>query len=315
MATPKAGPPPAADGGCTDQIFSRTVGEAKLGFPVQSTTTTTTGTDADITTTSMAIEVDQLEVTDFDASLFEVPPGYSEAKSYNELLPSLASGGTLSDALLGSVADGTRQVLPKEVGKIRIGIVEPANSSGRQVSSRQVQQEMTGNFTKHPYEGVPLVGATPEALRQDAGAKECDYILTTRLAEAKTSKPGKLGGFLKAASGDGPPKDHHEVKMDYKLFAVDSPEKPRAAASAKVSSGGGFGFKSALKLAAFAGQMYHGLWHEPHDDGTVWRDGHDGRRGMPGMFNPSMGAMNMAFSTAGSMAMTGMGGGSRGAAE
>ena len=147
MATPKSGPPPAADGGCTDQVVSRTVGEAKLGFPVQSTTTTTTGTDADITTTSMAIEVDQLEVTELDASLFEVPPGYSEANSYNELTRSLASlGGTLSDALLGSVADGTRQVLPKEVGKMRIGIVEPANSSGRQVSSRQVQQEMTGNF-------------------------------------------------------------------------------------------------------------------------------------------------------------------------
>ena len=154
---------------------------------------------------------------------------------------------------------------------------------------------------------MPLVGATPEALREDAGTKECDYILTTTLAEAKTSKPGKLGGFLKAASGDGPPKDNHEVKMDYRLFAVDSPEKPLAAASAKVSSGGGFGFKSALKLAAFAGQMYMGYGMNRMMTGQFGAMGMMGAAGMPGMFNPSMGAMNMAFSTAGSMA--GMGGG------
>ena len=60
--------------------------------------------------------------------------------------------------------------------------------------------------------------------------------------------------MLKMVSGEQA-KDTHEVKLDYKLFDVSAPDKPEAAANnVKTSSGGGFGFKSALHLAMFAGR-------------------------------------------------------------
>jgi hypothetical protein len=53
------------------------------------------------------------------------------------------------------------------------------------------------------------------------------------------------------------PKDSHDAKVDYKLFAVAAPESPRVSGSAKASSGG-VGIGSILRVASFAGQMWLG---------------------------------------------------------
>src|SRR5262245_49074020 len=134
---PSAPPPqpatPPAENACTDRLDARRVGEAKLGFAVASTTTTTTeeGKESESTTSSM--EVTDLQVTTIDAALFEAPPDYTEVKSYRELLPALAAGGNLTDALFGSIADGTSAVAPKKAGVIRIGVADPINKTNRNV--------------------------------------------------------------------------------------------------------------------------------------------------------------------------------------
>ncbi len=294
-----AAPPPPPAGACIDRTESRQVGSVALGFPVRATTTTTIGEGDAAESNATTLDVDALEVTQLSDSLFDVPDGYTETSSYGDLLPALATGGTLADALLGSVADGTRLLAPKEAGAIRIGVVKPTNQTSRVVGERELQEELVGNFTTWPNQAVPLAGDTPEALQQDAAAKECDYILVTTLTEAKTSKPGKMAK-LKMVTGDGPPKDNHDVKMDYKLFTVDAPAKARVSATSKANNGGGFGLKSALKLAMFAGQMYMGM------SGMGMMSGFGGLGNamammgggmspMAGMFNPTMGAMNMAM--------------------
>ncbi len=313
--TPKAESkaPEAAAGQCIDRVETRVVGDVKLGFPVLSTTTTTVGDGPDAEVSSVKIEVDKFEVTRLEHALFDVPDGYTEVATYQDLLPSVASGGTLADALLGSVADGTRQVGEKDAGAIRIGVPEPVNKSGRDLSARQLQDELVGNFTKWPYQAVPLYGSTTEELQKDAQAKECDHILVSTVLEAKTSHPSKAGGFLKAVTNDGgPSKDNHDIKMDYKLVDVATPDKVESTATQKTSSGGGFGLKSALKLAAFAGQMYMGFGMNRmmmgQFGGALGATNMLGGGAM-GMFNPSMGAMNMVMSGASSMAMTAMAGG------
>jgi len=45
------------------------------------------------------------------------------------------------------------------------------------------------------------------------------------------------------------------VKLEYKLYAVGATQAPKISGNAKASSGG-FGVGSALRIAAFAGQMY-----------------------------------------------------------
>jgi hypothetical protein len=317
--TPRAEvkPQPAAPAdACTDRLETKTIGDAKLGFPVLSTTTTVTGEGPDAKSTTVKIEVDKLEVTRLDKSLFDVPSGYTEVSSYSELVPSMAQGDSLADALLGSVKNGTRSVKPKDAGTVRIGVPEPSNKSQRDLSTRQLQDELVGNFSKAPYEAVPIYGATPEELQKDAQSKECDHVLVTTIDEAKTSHPSKAGGMLKMVSSGEPPKDTHEVKLDYKLFDVNAPDKPEASANnVKTSSGGGFGFKSALHLAMFAGQMYMGFGMNRmlmgQMGGALGASALMGGGGM-GMFNPTMGAMNMVMSGASQMAMQGMAGGAGG---
>ena len=316
--TPKAEvkPQPAPSGeACTDRLETKTIGDVKLGFPVLSTTTTTSGEGVDANSTTVKVEVDKMEVTRLDKSLFDVPAGYTEVSSYSELIPSMAQGGSLADALLGSVKSGTRSVRPKEAGVVRIGVPEPVNKSSRDLSTGQLQDELVGNFSKAPYEAVPIYGATADDLQKDAHSKECDHVLVTTINEAKTSHPSKAGGMLKMVSGEQA-KDTHEVKLDYKLFDVSSPDKPEAAATnVKTSSGGGFGFKSALHLAMFAGQMYMGFGMNrlmmSQMGGALGASALMGG-GMTGMFNPTMGAMNMVMSGASQMAMQSMMGGAGG---
>jgi hypothetical protein len=250
-------PPETDPAACTDHVETRVVGDVKLGFPLQTVTTTTTGEGdkVDVTTTSQ--EVTELEITRLDKALFEVPADYTEAKSSAEIAPALASGGSLSDVLFGSTVDGTSAAAPKKAGTIRVGILEPINKTTRTLPAGALRQELVGQFHKAPYEALPVAGTSAAAVEQDAARLQCDYLLATEITEVKTSKPGKLGGVMKMAGG-GPQKDAQEVKLDYKLFAVGATQAPKVSGNAKASNGG-FGVGSALRIAAFAGQMYMGM--------------------------------------------------------
>jgi hypothetical protein len=255
-----AAPPPSPAAGqqaCTDRVETRQVGEAKLGFALSTAMTTTSeeGKEKDVTT--METDVTDLQVTSLEATLFDVPASYTEVKSYQQLLPTLASGGSLADAVFGSIADGTSTAAPKKPGVIRIGVVEPINKSGRTLSTPMLRSSLIASLSKAPFEALPVSGATPADLDRDATGKACDFILVSDITELKTSKPSKVGGMLRKASGDAAPAaDIHDARVDYKLFAVGDQSKPKMSSSAKASSGGGFTVGSALRVAAFAGSMY-----------------------------------------------------------
>lgn len=101
QAAPPA--PPAGQQVCIDRVETQQVGTAKLGFALSTDVVTISeeGKDKDLTT--MGVEVTDLKVTSLEPTLFDVPPGYTEVKSYGELLPSLSSGGSLADAVFGSI--------------------------------------------------------------------------------------------------------------------------------------------------------------------------------------------------------------------
>jgi len=186
-----------------------------------------------------------------------VPSGYSEVKTYPELLPALAKGGSLTDALFGSIADGTSAVAPKKPGVIRIGVVDTVNKTDRNVPTPVLRTALVAAFAKAPYEALPLVGATPADINRDAASKACDFVITSELTELKSGKPGKVGGMLKKVSGDANAQEEvHDARVDYKLYAIGDQAKPRITANAKASSGGGFGLSSALRVAMVAGSMY-----------------------------------------------------------
>jgi len=260
-ASVSATPPPAPPAGqqaCADRVETQQTGDAKLGFALSTAITTTEetgkgGKDKDVTT--MAMEVTDLQITSLDAALFDVPPGYTEVTSYQQLLPA-SSGGSLTDAVFGSIADGTSRVAPKKPGVIRIGVVESVNSSGRTMPTPMLRGALVASLSKAPFEAVPVSGASPADLDRDASTKACDFLLVSDIAEVKTSKPNKVGGLLKKVSGDGNASaEVNDARVDYKLYAVGETGKPRMTSSVKASSGG-FGVGSALRVAAFAGSMY-----------------------------------------------------------
>ncbi len=292
MRPPAAAPPPPTPdaAACTDRVEARTVGDVKLGFPVKTTSTTTTGEGNKTEVISSSQEVTELEVTRLDRALFEVPSDYVEASSSAEIVPALGRGG-LADALMGSTADGTSSAAPKKPGTIRIGVLEPVNKTQRDLAPGSLRQELVSRFNKAPYEALAVAGSSAAAVEQDAVRLECDYLLLVEVTEAKTSKPSKIGGMMQKVSGEGA-KDNHDVKLDYKLFAVGATEKPRANGNTKASNGG-FGLGSALRLAAFAGQMYLSM-------GMMGGMGMNGMMGMGGsaasmaggLFDPRASAMS-----------------------
>jgi hypothetical protein len=278
---PAAPPPPkSADPAvCSDTIETSVQGDVKLGFPVKLVTATTTGEGKNVETATNQQEVTALEITRLDRDLFDVPKDFTEASSTAEVAPALAKGESLNEALFGSTADGTSTAAPKKAGVIRFGILQPINKTTRDMSDIGWREDLVSKFKKSGFEALPLAGTSATEAQQDAARLQCDYVLQSEIVEAKTSKPGRLSGLTKMAGG-GPPKDSHEVKIDYKLFAVTATQSPAANGNAKASNGG-FGIGSALRIAAFAGQMYMSVMM--------------GGMGMGSMMNPMM-------------AMSGMGG-------
>jgi hypothetical protein len=258
-AVPTPSAPSASNGqACTDRIETRQVGDAKLGLALSTTVTTIVDDGKDIRT--MAMEVTDLQVAPLDAALFDVPPGYTEVRSHQDLLPALSGSGSLADAVLGSLTEGTITLAAKKPGVLRIGIAGPINSSGRVLSLTMLRNGLISSLSKAPFEALPINGAVLADIDRDAAEKACDFILLTEIAELKTSKPGKVGGLLRRTAGDtSVPSEMHDARVEYKLYAVGSPGKPRLASAAKASSGGGFGVGSALKVAKFAGSLYLGL--------------------------------------------------------
>ena len=306
-------PAPAVDPNeCTDTIETKAVGDVRLGFPIKLSTTTTTGEGNKSENVSSSQEVTALEITQLDTALFDVPKDYAEAGSTAEIVPSMAKGGSLAEALFGSTADGTSTAAPKKPGVIRIGVLQPQNKVARDLPATGLREDLVAKF-KSGYEAVPLSGSSAAAVEADAVRLQCDYVMLTEIVEAKTSKPGKLGGLSKMTGG-GPPKDSHDVKVDYKLFAVGATQTPKASGNVKASNGG-FGVGSALRLAAFAGQMYMSLMMGGMGMGmmnpmmAMSQMGGLGAMG-GGLYDPRASAMTSMMSSFGSMAAVGgMGGG------
>jgi hypothetical protein len=292
-----AQPPSTEQGACVDRVETQAVGDAKLGFSVLSTVTTTSGEKQDVAIIST--EVTDLQITMLDPALFDIPPGYSEIKGYPELLPNIAVGGSVADAVFGSISAGTSSVAPKLAGFVRIGIIDPANKSGQTISAAMLREGLTAGFSKRPFDSVPVMGKTPEEVARDAQQKEVDYLLSSELVEVNTTKPSRIGGLVRRASGDAS-KEIHEARVDYKLFPVDNQTKARLASSARASSSA-LG-PSALRLATFAGSTYINLM----PGGSLIRGylplaemglGSSGPP-MPGMVAPGMGAAMTILSLA-----------------
>jgi hypothetical protein len=183
----------------------KSIGKAKLGFPLL-TTTTVYGPDGQVTST-MTNEVMELSMAPLAAELFDVPAGYTLAKTYQELY-GMSTGdggsGTAANRSDGATPAGTARTVmppmantppgfvaassPKREGASRIGIVMPKAqmTSGRNTFAAYLSSpniELVAINARLPYQAL-----------EEARQSSCDYVLYASL----TQKKGGGGIFGKA---------------------------------------------------------------------------------------------------------------------
>jgi hypothetical protein len=231
-----------ADGGgagCPDKVRIKGSGFARMGYPV-STEMTMISNGQPMT---MKMETLELSTANLDPSLFEIPPGYKQVYNYKDLMGLGGIGGMVNAAkMAGSMAaaagsaaaagNATSASSPKGEGKIRVGVVRFANSSGAAVPETTLRDGLVSEIAQLGMESVAL-DVSPSAQRTeiDQAAKQanCDYYVMTDIAQAKNetaSAAGKkaFGGFLSRATGmdtsSATKNGGFMIGTTYKLYAV-----------------------------------------------------------------------------------------------
>lgn len=221
--------PQAASGGCQDRIQYRREGAARTGFPLIETTTVYDQNDQPQFSTTK--EVTELSRQPLDAALFDIPAGYTEARTSQELngQPDINS---IRAEMMGTNRPATATAQPNEMpgvpadvakkpGAIRIGVVQLNNRTDHSVSTESLRERLIGGIQGSNVEAVPLNATLPSEADAEARTKECDFVLYTDIATLKVSAAKKLGGMFGRATGVGSGGvDKTESKLEFKLIPV-----------------------------------------------------------------------------------------------
>lgn len=181
---------------CKDRFVTRRSGKGKLGFPLTETTTIIMG-DGSSKRTEFETSVETLELSTLklDSMLFEIPPGYKQAASEDELQDKFDMSGMINQyknmSKEGDKTTGTEQ---KKEGVIRIGVFEPKGDE--QIQASLLQKHLVNTLT------VGNVEAVAVASDEEAKKYNCDYKLTTEFLKIKQGS--KVGGLLKAIKNTDP---------------------------------------------------------------------------------------------------------------
>ena len=245
--------------GCKDDVRTRTVGTAKLGFPLLVTTTIYQPGGS---TTSMTQEVLELSREPLSASLFDVPEGYTLAKDMQELYgmstattePSTSSRPSESNTTAApGTTTTTSAATDKKPGVIRIGLVLPkvtVTAGDAAQSAEAVRNSFASRLNAPGVEVVMLNAASAREARQ----KQCDYMLSVSMVVKKggggsmfgrtigniagsaaghipggstagsaAARSATIAGVYTAATIAGNIKAKDELSLDYRLDRADSP--------------------------------------------------------------------------------------------
>ena len=206
--------------GCKDEVHAKTVGSAKLGFPLLVTTTVY---QPDGRTSMMTQEVLELSREPLAASLFEIPEGYTLAKDMNELYgisTAAAAAGSYNpqpnnssatSAPASTASNVATSSTPKKPGVIRIGIILPKvqlTSGDPMQAAETLRKSFAGYLNGPTIEVVSLSARLPAQAMEEARQSQCDYILSASMNVKKGgggSMFGKaIGNIAGSAAGHIP---------------------------------------------------------------------------------------------------------------
>ena len=220
----------AASGGCRDRYQFKRTGPAKLGYPLIETTTMF-GADGSAMFTRTT-EVIELSRQPLDAALFDVPAGYTEAKSENEMsgTPSMADLMAMSQQQSAETSSGGRESSmsgapsSNATARARVGVVEFNNKTKSSVSTDSLREQLIAMLKGDGIDAVALNASSPSEAAIEAKAKQCAYVLYTDISTLKAASSGKkIGGLLGRATGVGSgDTGKSEARLDFRLIATGS---------------------------------------------------------------------------------------------
>ena len=217
MPAVPAAPSQRARPDCEDQIRFKRAGGGKLGYPLDVTTTIYTEDGKSFTTST---QVTELSTTTLDAALFDVPDGYTEAKSYQELMGAPSAGSIAAQHRGAAMPDRGESTAAKSASGIRIGVVMVSNKTDASLATDSLQQSLVARLSGGSVDAVPLTSSSPDAVTAEAKQKQCDYVLYTDVAEVKKpSTAAKIGGLIGRKSGAGSV-GKVEANINYRLFPI-----------------------------------------------------------------------------------------------
>jgi hypothetical protein len=203
--------------GCRDEVRTKTVGTARLGFPLLVTTTIY---QPDGRTTTATQEVLELSREPLNAALFEAPEGYALAKDMQGLYgmgPSASSGAgnqsnnNAKESFIGNISSNANNqgntisaTSPKKAGAIRIGIIMPKVqiSGGNAAEAAEAVRSGLTNYLNGPtIEVVTLSARLPSLAMDEARQSQCDFVLSTSLTQKKGGGGGMFGRALGNIAG------------------------------------------------------------------------------------------------------------------
>lgn len=183
---------------CLDSFVSKRSGKGKLGFPLEQTTIMKFGGGpSQKSEMETSIETLEFSTAKLDSMLFEIPPGYTEAKSEEELQDRFDIGDMMKGMKnKAKNNENNTPVIPdqKQAGHISVGVLRPAGDE--QVNAADLQQGLVGVFTTGNIEAVAVSSA------DEARTMKCDYLLNTQITKIKQA--GKVGSILKAIKNADP---------------------------------------------------------------------------------------------------------------
>jgi hypothetical protein len=214
--------------GCRDRYQSKRTGPVNLGYPLIETTTMY-GSDGSVQFT-MSKEVIELSRQTLDAALFDVPAGYAEARSQQEMYsqPSMAemmAMGRQQESQSSSSAESSRSRTPATANaRVKVGVVEFNNKAKASVSTDSLREQLIGMLNGDGLDAIALNASSPGEAAIEAKAKGCGYILYTDISTLKTASSGKkIGGLLGRATGVGSgDTGKPEAKLDFRLVPAGS---------------------------------------------------------------------------------------------
>ncbi len=183
---------------CKDRYVTHRSGKGKLGFALIEKRTMIMGNGA-AQTSEFVTDLETLEFITgkLDSMLFEIPPGYTQAKTADELQDKYDVAEMMKQA--GNSSYANNKTAPdvneeKKTGILRIGVYEPKGD--RQIQTSALQQYISSNLSGGNIEAVSITS------EEDAKKYQCDFVLNTDFIRMKSGS--KVGGLLKAIKNTDP---------------------------------------------------------------------------------------------------------------